>query len=72
MDNVTKTLLVKPEGLLHLFLQGGVAVELMAAAFETDPHVIETSLREAIRKRDAVARAEGPVNIEFIHTSRAG
>ena len=70
MDNLTKTLVVKPEGLLHLFLQGGVAVEILAVAFETDAQVIETSLREAMRKRHAVARAEGPVSIDLIPTAR--
>lgn len=69
MDNLSKTLLAKPEGLLHLFLEAGVAVEILATAFETDPQVIETSLREAMRKRDAVARADTPVSIELIHNN---
>jgi hypothetical protein len=70
MDTLSKTLLAKPEGLLHLFLEAGVAVEILAVAFETEPQAIEASLREAMRKRDAVARAETPVSIELVHASR--
>jgi hypothetical protein len=70
MENLSKTLLAKPEGLLHLFLEAGVAVEILATAFETDAHVIETSLREAMRKRDVVARADTPVSMQLIQSGR--
>ena len=57
MESSSKTLLATPEGLLHLFLDAGVSVEYLAAAFKADAHVIEASLREAMRKRDAINRA---------------
>jgi hypothetical protein len=60
MDTVSRTLSVTPDGLLHLFLGANASVELLASAFEADTHVIESSLREAIRKRDAINRAAEP------------
>ena len=60
MDNATRTLLATPEGLLHLFLMAGVSVEYLACAFKTETHVIESSLREAMRKRDVLSRAAAP------------
>jgi hypothetical protein len=66
MENVSKTLLASPEGLLHLFLDSGVSVACLAAAFQTDTEVIETSLREAMRKRNALYRTVTPQSIELI------
>jgi hypothetical protein len=60
MDTVSRTLLVTPEGMLRLFLEANVPVELLARAFETDPGVIESSLREALRKREAINHATAP------------
>lgn len=57
MENLGRTLVAKPEGMLHLFLEAGVSVEYLAGAFETDTRTVESSLREAMRKRDATARA---------------
>lgn len=57
VENLGRTLMAKPEGLLHLFIEAGVSVELLAGAFETDARTVESSLREAMRKRDAAARA---------------
>jgi hypothetical protein len=33
----SRSLLAKPEGLLHLFLEAGVPVELLAFAFKQTP-----------------------------------
>lgn len=71
MDNIIRTLVAKPEGLLHLFLCAGVSVEFLACAFETDTHAIESSLREAMRKRDAAAHASLPSSVELIRTARS-
>jgi hypothetical protein len=68
MENVSKTLLATPEGLLHLFLDAGVPVEYLACAFKVDAHVIESSLREAMRKRDAINRAAAPSTVEMLRT----
>jgi len=57
VESLGRTLVAKPEGLLHLFLEAGVSVEYLAGAFETDARTVESSLREAMRKRDATARA---------------
>ena len=57
VESIGRTLVAKPEGLLHLFLEAGVSVEYLAGAFETDARTVESSLREAMRKRDATARA---------------
>ena len=64
MDNLTRALFVKPEGLLYLFLNAGVPVEMLALAFETNTQLIESSLREAIRKREALALADAALNVE--------
>jgi hypothetical protein len=68
MENASRTLLATPEGLLHLFLDAGVSVELLAGAFKIDSHVIESSLREAMRKRDAINRAGTSSTIETLRT----
>ena len=68
MENVNKTLLATPKGILHLFLDAGVSVEGLATALETDSHAIERSLREALRKRDAVNRATTVSTIELLRT----
>jgi hypothetical protein len=68
MENVGKTLLATPEGLLHLFLNAGVSVEYLACAFKVDAHAIESSLREAMRKRDAINRAAAPSTVEMLRT----
>jgi hypothetical protein len=68
MENASRTLLATPEGLLHLFLDAGVSVELLAGAFKIDSQVIEASLREAMRKRDAINRAGTPSAIETLRT----
>jgi hypothetical protein len=68
MDNVSRTLSVTQDGLLLLFLGAGASVELLASAFETDTHVIESSLREAIRKRDVIDRAASPSTVELLRT----
>jgi len=60
MENASRTLLATPEGLLHLFLEASVSVEALAGAFQTDTQVVEASLREAMRKRDAINRASAP------------
>lgn len=70
MDNLVRTFVAKPEGLLHLFLGAGVSVEFLACAFETDTHAIESSLREAMRKRDAAAQASVPSSEELVRTAR--
>jgi hypothetical protein len=70
LSNLSKTLLVKPEGLLHLFLEASVAVEILAIAFETDPPVIESWLREAMRKRDVIAQAM-PLSTQVMHADRS-
>lgn len=57
-----------PEGLLHLFLEAGVSVASLARAFQTDTEVVENSLREAMRKRDAINRASAPSKAERLHT----
>ena len=68
MENTSRTLLATPEGLLHLFLDAGVSVESLASAFKVDAHVIEASLREATRKRDAISRATTPSTVEILRT----
>jgi hypothetical protein len=68
MENVSKTLLATPEGMLHLFLDAGVSVEYLACAFKVDAHAIESSLREAMRKRDAISRAAAPSTVEMLRT----
>jgi hypothetical protein len=68
MDNASRTLSLTPDGLLHLFLGANASVELLASAFETDTHVIESSLRESIRKRDAISRAAAPSTVELLGT----
>jgi hypothetical protein len=68
MENSSKTLLATPEGLLHLFLDAGVSVEYLACAFKAEAHVIEASLREAMRKRDAINRAAAPSTVEMLRT----
>lgn len=68
MENVSKTLLATPEGLFHLFFDGGVSVECLARAFETDTQLIEASLREAMRKRDAIKRAATPRTLDVLRT----
>lgn len=70
MENLTRTLLAKPEGLLYLFFTAGVSVEFLACAFETSTQVIESALREAMRKRDALARADLPVSMELVPAFR--
>jgi hypothetical protein len=68
MENASRTLLATPEGLLHLFLDAGVSVEYLACAFKAEAHVIEASLREAMRKRDALNRAATPSTVEMLRT----
>jgi len=68
MDNTSRTLLATPEGLLHLFLDAGVSVEYLACAFKAEAHVIEASLREAMRKRDALNRAATTSTVEIRRT----
>ncbi len=70
MDTLTRALFAKPEGLLYLFLNGGVSVEYLAFAFETNPHVIEASLREAMRKQAAIALADATVSVELVGAYR--
>ena len=67
MDNVSRSFLATPEGLLHLFLDAGVSVELLAIAFETDTRAIESTIREAMRKRDAIMRTMAPSTVELVH-----
>ena len=69
MENVSKTLLATPEGLLHLFLNAGVSVQCLTGAFETDTHVIESSLREVMRKRNALSHALTPSPSDLLRTS---
>jgi len=66
MDDVSRTLSVTQDGLLLLFLRANASVELLAGAFETEPHAIESLLREAIRKRDAITRAAEPPAAELL------
>ena len=68
MESSSKTLLATPEGLLHLFLDAGVSVEYLAGAFKAEAHVIEASLREAMRKRDAINRAASPSTVEMLRS----
>ena len=68
MENVSRTLLATPEGLLHLFLNAGASVESLAGAFGVDSNVIESSLREAMRKRDAIIRASTSSTVETLRT----
>ena len=68
MESSSKTLLATPEGLLHLFLDAGVSVEYLAGAFKAEAHVIEASLREAMRKRDAISRATSPSTVEMLRS----
>ena len=68
MENASRTLLATPEGLLHLFVDAGVSVKYLAAAFQVETHVIEASLREAMRKRDAINRAAVPSTVEMLRT----
>jgi len=68
VENVSKTLLATPKGLLYLFLDAGVSVEGLATAFETDSHAIERSLREAMRKRDVINRPTTVSTIKLLRT----
>ena len=68
MENVSRTLLATPEGLLNLFLNAGASVESLAGAFGVDTSVIESSLREAMRKRDAIIRASTSSTVETLRT----
>jgi hypothetical protein len=68
MENASRTLLATPEGLLHLFLEACVSVEALAGAFQTDTQVVEASLREAMRKRDAINRASASSPDVRFHT----
>jgi hypothetical protein len=70
MENFIRPLLASSEGLLHLFLDGGVSIQHLAFAFDTDSYVIESAIREAIRKREAIARAALPSGFELIRPSR--
>jgi hypothetical protein len=69
MNNFSRMLVATPEGLLRLFLDAGVSVEFLAAAFDTDAEVVETSLRDAIRKRDAILRS-APSSVELVPAAR--
>jgi hypothetical protein len=66
MDNLNRVLLAKPEGLLYLFFSAGVSIDILACAFETTSEVIESSIREAMRKREALVRADLPVSMEIV------
>jgi hypothetical protein len=68
MENASRTLLATPEGLLHLFLEACVSVEALAGAFQTETQVVEASIREAMRKRDAINRAAAPSPDVRLHT----
>jgi hypothetical protein len=68
MENVSRKLLATPEGLLRLFLEANVSVELLAGAFEIGTGVIESSLKEAMRRRDAINRAGAPSATELAGT----
>ena len=70
MDISARALFAKPEGLLYLFLSAGVSVQLLAFAFETNTQVIESSLREAMRKRDATSLADASVSVELVSAYR--
>jgi hypothetical protein len=67
MENTSRTLMATPEGLLHLFLEG-VSVVSLARAFQTDTEMVENSLRESMRKRDAINRASASSAVERLHT----
>ena len=70
MDTSARALFAKPEGLLYLFLSAGVSVQFLAFAFETNAQVIEASLREAMRKRDAMSLADASVSAELVTAYR--
>lgn len=70
MDILTRALFAKPDGLLYLFLNAGVSVDLLACAFETNTQVIEATLREAMRKREAIALANPTGSLEVVGAYR--
>jgi hypothetical protein len=70
METAIRPLIATPEGMLHLFLDGGVSIQHLAFAFETDAYVIESAVREAIRKREAITRAALPSGVELIRPLR--
>ncbi len=70
MNDFSRLLIATPEGMLRLFLDASVSVETLAAAFDTDSQVVEASLREAIRKRDAILRSRPP-GVELVPAARS-
>lgn len=69
MENPSRVLTTTPEGVLHLFLNAGASVEILACAFNVDVHVVESCLRDAMRKRDAINHADVPFTVELIRKS---
>ena len=70
MESPSRVLTTTPEGVLHLFLNAGASVEILACAFHVDVHVVESCLRDAMRKRDAIAQADAPFAIELVCQSQ--
>jgi hypothetical protein len=71
METAVRPLIAAPEGMLHLFLDGGVSIQHLAFAFETEAYVIESAVREAIRKREAITRAALPSGVELVRQLRS-